>query len=51
MPESSIDPVVAALLPTAPKALTPKEVPAMVKWFGKDGKFPAVNMATGEVGA
>ena len=51
LPESSIDPAVAALLPTAPRPLTPKEVSAMVKWFGKDGKFPAINMATGEVGA
>ena len=48
---SSIDPVIVALLPGAPQPLTPKEVSAMIKWFGRDGKFPAINMATGEVGA
>ena len=50
-PASSIDPVIAALLPSAPRALTPKEVSAMVKWFGREGKFPAINMATGDIGA
>ena len=51
LPTNSIDPAIAELLPTVPRPLTPKEVSAMVKWFGKDGKFPAVNMATGETGA
>ena len=51
LPASSIDPAIAELLPPAPRPLTPKEVAAMVKWFGKDGRFPAVNMATGEIGA
>lgn len=51
LPETSIDPVIVGLLPTAPRALTPKVVSAMAAWFGKSGKFPAVNMATGEIGA
>ena len=51
LPSGSIDPVIAELLPTAPRPVTPKEVSAMIKWLGKDGKFPAVNMATGETGA
>lgn len=51
LPAASVDPVLAALLPRTPRALTPKEVKAMTGWFGKDGKFPAINIATGEVGA
>jgi len=51
LPASSIDPLIVGLLPDGPRALTPKEVAAMVTWFGKDGKFPAINMATGEIGA
>jgi hypothetical protein len=35
----------------SPRALTPKEVKAMVGWFGVGGKFPAINIMTGEVGA
>ena len=51
LPASSIDPVIIALLPGHPEPLTPKAVSAMVKWFGKHGRYPAVNMMTGEVGA
>jgi len=49
LPESSIDPAIAALLPKGPRAMTPKEVSALDKWFGTEGKFPAVHIATGEV--
>ena len=48
---ASIDRAIADLLPTSPRPLTPNEVSSMVGWFGKNGKFPAINMATGEVGA
>ena len=48
---ASIDPLIVDLLPPVPRPLTPKDVGAMVKWFGRAGKFPAVNMMTGEVGA
>lgn len=51
LPATTIDPVLVALLPSAPRQLTPKDVSAMVKWFGKAGRFPAVNLASGEVGA
>lgn len=49
LPETSIDPVIAALLPDGPRPMTPKEVAASEKWFGRDGRFPAVHIATGEV--
>lgn len=51
LPSSAIDTAIIDLLPRGPRALLPKEVSAMARWFGRDGKFPAVNMATGEVGA
>ena len=49
LPAASIDPVIADLLPVGPRAMTPKEVSAMAKWFGKEGAFPAVHIPTGEV--
>ena len=49
LPKSSIDPVITALLPMAPRPLTPKDVAAANKWFGTDGRFPAVHIATGEL--
>lgn len=49
LPASSIDPAIAELLPVGPRAMTPKGVSAMAKWFGKDGAFPVVHIATGEV--
>jgi hypothetical protein len=49
LPASSIDPVIASMLPSGPRAMTPKEVAAAEKWFGVGGKFPAVHIATGEV--
>lgn len=48
-PSSTIDPTIVDLLPRAPRALTPKEVSAANKWFGKDGRFPAVHLPTGEI--
>lgn len=49
LPEVSIDPAIAALLPRGPRALTPKEVAAANTWFGTEGKFPAVHIASGEI--
>ena len=49
LPTSSIDPVIVGLLPTAPRALTPKEVAAANKWFGRDGVYPAVHLPSGEL--
>lgn len=47
--DASIDPVIAALLPDRPRPMTPREVAAAEKWFGREGRFPAVHIATGEV--
>lgn len=49
LPETSIDPEIAALLPDGPRPMTPKEVAAAEKWFGREGRFPAVHIATGEL--
>ena len=49
LPDASIDPAVTALLPTAPRPLTPKDVSAAEKWFGRNGIHPAVHVATGEL--
>jgi hypothetical protein len=51
LPRTSIDPAIAGLLPSGPRALTPKQVSAMATWFGRNGTFPAINMATGVIGA
>ena len=49
LPATSIDPVIAGLLPERPRAMTPKVVSGLQKWFGDDGKFPAVHIGSGEV--
>ena len=49
LPPESIDPVLAHLLPTAPRAMTPKEIQGLQAWFGTAGRFPAVHIPTGEV--
>lgn len=49
LPASSIDPAIAGLLPAGPRPLTPKDVSACNAWFGTEGKFPAVHIASGEV--
>ena len=40
---------VVALLPKGGEVLTPTTVSACNTWFGKDGKFPAVHVPSGEV--
>lgn len=49
MPPASIDPAVAALLPTRPRPMTPRDVAGLEDWFGKTGRFPAVHIETREV--
>jgi hypothetical protein len=36
------------LLPKGPSAMTPKETAMLHKWFGPEGKFPAVHIHSGE---
>ena len=45
----SIDAAIAGLLPERPRAMTPKEVSGLQKWFGTGGRFPAVHIGSGEV--
>ena len=49
MPDDSIDPAIAMLLQRESRPLAPKDVAACNKWFGRDGKFPAVHGPRGEV--
>ena len=49
LPQHSFDMTLAPLLPHTPRAMTPKEIAALEKWFGLSGKFPAVHVPTGEV--
>ena len=44
LPESAIDSALIAVFPAQLRALTPKEVSALEKWFGATGKFPAVHL-------
>lgn len=37
------------LLPREARAMTPKESAMLHKWFGPEGKFPAVHLPTGEL--
>lgn len=46
---ATIDPAIVELLPGGPRAMTPKELSALQKCFGTEGKFPAVHIATGEL--
>lgn len=36
------------LLPKQPRPMTPKETAMLHTWFGPNGRFPAVHIATGE---
>jgi hypothetical protein len=46
LPVTSVDPTLVALLPRARRPMTPKEINALQKWFGVDGKFPALHVDT-----
>ena len=50
MPESSIDPVFLDMLPKGAREITARDLETLDKWFGAAGKFPAVKIATGELG-
>ncbi len=50
LPESSIDPMLPDLLPRGAREMTLRDLATLEKWFGAKGKFPAVKMATGEIG-
>jgi hypothetical protein len=50
LPESSIDPLLLDLLPRGAREITARDLATLEKWFGAKGKFPAVKIATGELG-
>ncbi|MGO9987007.1 MAG: hypothetical protein ACLPIX_22715 [Rhodomicrobium sp.] len=50
LPDSSIDPMLADLLPRGAREMTSRDLATLEKWFGAKGKFPVVKIATGELG-
>jgi hypothetical protein len=50
LPQASIDPAMIELLPKGAREMTAKDLAALAKWFGAKGKFPAVKIASGELG-
>ena len=50
LPDASIDPVLFDLLPRGVREITASDLATLDKWFGANGKFPAVKIATGELG-
>jgi len=48
--ETSIDPALVELLPSGALEMTAKDLATIEKWFGAKGKFPAVHIASGELG-
>ena len=49
-PDSSIDPMLAELLPQGVREMSAKDLATIEKWFGARGKFPSMKIATGELG-
>ena len=49
LPDTFIQPEIAALLPASPRAMTPKEISGLQEWFGVHGRFPAVHIESREV--
>ncbi|MGA7323142.1 MAG: hypothetical protein WBX25_01345 [Rhodomicrobium sp.] len=47
---SSIDPVIAGLLPKGAREISARDLEALEVWFGAMGEFPAVKLETGEIG-
>jgi hypothetical protein len=48
--ERSIDPLLLDMLPMGAREITSRDLATLEKWFGVTGKFPAVKIATGELG-
>jgi hypothetical protein len=49
MQRAQIGEEMIALLPREPRSMTPKETALLHKWFGPEGRYPAVHLATGEL--
>jgi hypothetical protein len=50
LPDASIDPAMIELLPTGAREMTAKDLATLEKWFGANGKFPAIKIVSGELG-
>lgn len=50
LPDSSIDPMLSGMLPQGVREMNAKDLSTLEKWFGARGKFPAIKIATGELG-
>ena len=46
----NMDPVMLGLLPRGSRTITKARAKELAQWFGAGGKFPAVKIATGEIG-
>lgn len=51
MPEAALGPDIPGLLPRGMRTLSADRLLVLQAWFGRDGKFPAVNIETGQIGA
>jgi hypothetical protein len=47
--QSQIGQEMIDLLPTGRRAMTPQETAMLHKWFGPEGRYPAVHLPTGEL--
>jgi hypothetical protein len=45
-----MDPVMHGSLPRGGRTITEARAKELAQWFGDEGKFPAVKIATGEIG-
>ena len=46
----NMDPVMLGLLPRGGRTITKARAKELAQWFGAEGRFPAVRIATGEIG-
>lgn len=46
----NMDPAMLGLLPRGSRTITKARAKELVEWFGVNGKYPAVKIATGEIG-
>ncbi len=46
----NMDPVMLGLVPRGSRTITKVRAKELAEWFGASGKFPAVKIATGEIG-
>lgn len=49
LPEKRIEQIFLDLLPASPQPMTPAEISGLQEWFGNEGRFPAVHVASGEL--